>query len=101
MTTSGWQPVRMLDVAPAPAKDVEQDDPLEIIGVTFPSDLEIDRHTARCIVEEYALIGFGADRIRRLFASPKYVALHTLFRRYGPEFVEDSIAAVFPVKESS
>ncbi len=101
MSTGGWQPVRLLEVAPDPGKDAEADDPLEMIGVTYPSDPETDRDTARCIVEEYALIGFGTDEIRTLFSSPNYAALYRLFRRYGPAFVEESIAAVFPAGEHS
>jgi hypothetical protein len=99
MNSGDWQPVRLLDVAPVPRKEVEVDDPLELIGMTYPSDPEVDRLTAQCIVEEYALIGFGAPDIRALFHSPVYTALHRLFRQYGAEFVDESIAAVFDVKE--
>jgi hypothetical protein len=95
MSTGNWQPVRLLDVPPLPNKGVEADDPLEVVGVPYPTDPGADRFTAQCIVEEYALIGFGADEIRILFTSPNYVALHRLFRRYGEAFVDESIAAVF------
>jgi hypothetical protein len=95
MSTGNWQPVRFLEVAPAPSKGVEPDDPFEMVGVPYPSNPEADRFTARCIVEEYALIGFSADHVRALFTSPNYAALYGLFRRYGDSFVDESIAAVF------
>lgn len=101
MSTSNWQPVRLLDTASVPNKDVEADDPLELIGMAYPSDPEIDRLTAICIVEEYALVGFGAAEVRELFTSPNYEALHRLHRLYGSEFVEKSIAAVFGAKHNS
>ena len=86
---------------PVPNKTVEPDDPFEMVGVSYPSDPGVDRITARCIVEEYALIGFGADDVRRLFMSPNYAALYALFQRYGDEFVDESIATVFPTKGQS
>ncbi len=95
MSAGNWQPVRLLDVASLPNKTVEPGDPFERVGVSYPSDPEVDRYTARCIVEEYALIGFGADDVRELFTSPNYAALHVLYRRYGGEFVDEAIAAVF------
>ncbi len=98
MSVGNWQPVRLLDVAPAPNKTVEPDDPLEMGGVSYPTDPEVGRITARCIVEEYALIGFGADDVRKLFMSPNYAALYGLFQRYGDEFVDESIATVFGAK---
>lgn len=101
MSSNNWQPVRLLDVAPAPNKTVEADDPLEVVAVNYPSDPEIDRATARCIVEEYALMGFGQSKIRALFTSPHYAAVHRLFLRYGPEFVDMSIASVFGDQESN
>jgi hypothetical protein len=101
MSTGSWQPIRLLEVAPAASKATELDDPLEMIGVPYPSDPEVDRYTAQCIVEEYALIGFAADDVRRLFTSPNYAALYSLFQRYGDEFVDESIAAVFTPKGHS
>jgi hypothetical protein len=97
MSGGSWQPVRLLDVASLPNKTVEPEDPFERVGVSYPSDPEVDRYTARCIVEEYAMIGFGADDVRDLFTSPNYAALYSLYRRYGDEFVDESIANVFPV----
>jgi hypothetical protein len=101
MSTSSWQPIRLLEVAPVTHKATEPDDPLEMIGVPYPSDPEVDRYTAQCIVEEYALIGFAADDVRRLFMSPNYAALYSLFLRYGDEFVDESIATVFTAKGHS
>ena len=98
MSTGSWQPIRLLDVAPVAHKATESDDPLEMIGVPYPSNPDVDQYAAQCIVEEYAIIGFAADEVRSLFTSPNYAALYSLFLRYGDEFVDESIAAVFPSK---
>jgi hypothetical protein len=101
MSVDRWQPVLFLEVAPEPSKEVEEDDPLEVVRVSYTSNPEIDRFTAQCIVEEYALVGFGPSDVRALFMSPNYAALHALFQRYGSEFVDESIAAVFPTEGQS
>ena len=100
MKQEGWQPVRLLEVTAVPTKETEADDPFELVGMGYPSDPETDRFNARCFVEEYAMIGFGSAEIRGLFLSPRYGAMHGMFQRYGLDFVNESIAAVFPAQES-
>ncbi len=90
-----WRPVRILDIRPAADKAFEPEDPFELVGVPYPSHPEADHTIARCIVEEYALVGWGPADIRRLFTSPNYAALYAMFCRHGSEFVEQAIAAVF------
>ena len=55
-------------------KSLESNDPFELVGVNPPRglDIETDRETARCLIEEYALTGFSARDIVELFASPAY-----------------------------
>lgn len=86
----------MTDPRTGAAKPLEPDDPLSLVPVTFPVGAgdEADRHQARCIVEEYALIGWPADRIRELFHAPHYAATFGIFRRHGSDFVDAVIDEV-------
>lgn len=100
--TATWEPVRLLDVRPEidtdfkVEKDVEAEDPLELVGVTYPTDREADTIAARCFVEEYAMVGWRADDIAALFTSSEYAALYRMFSAYGFGFVHEAIASVFP-----
>jgi hypothetical protein len=78
-------------------KHLGSDDPFELVAVNPPRpiDLEIDRETARCLIEEYALTGFTAGETLELFASPAYTMPNAIFRRRGPLFVRELIAGVF------
>ncbi len=103
---TSWEPVRLLSVRSEPPaefkleKEVEAEDPLELVGVTYPTDRESDTIAARCFVEEYAMIGWRADDIAALFTSPEYAALYRMFSVYGFGFVQEAIASVFPDQRS-
>ena len=79
------------------SKAFDADDPLEMVAARYmvESPVDADREMARCIVEEYALIGWPARRIRRLFDSPAYPALRAIAGRRGAAFVDDVVDAVF------
>lgn len=78
-------------------KELASDDPLELVAVARPRsfDIETDRETAECLIEEYALTGFTAHEILELFASPAYVMPNAIFSRRGPNFVRELIEGVF------
>ena len=78
-------------------KDVESGDPFELVGTGFPVEDPdaADREAARCLVEEYALTGFSATEILRLFEMPMYAYPHAIYRRRGAAFVKDLVAEVF------
>ena len=78
-------------------KSLESNDPFELVGVNPPRgiDIETDRETARCLIEEYALTGFSARDIVELFASPAYTMPNAIFSRRGPAFVRQLIDGVF------
>ena len=78
-------------------KDLESDDPYALVGIGFPttSTHDADEQFARCLVEEFALAGFSAGEVARLFESPLYAASHAVFLRMGPDFVRSVIAGVF------
>ena len=100
---SGWEPVAfrhaspVRDVTTGREKEVENDDPYELVGVRFPvpEGVDADAHLARIFVEEYAVIGWTPVRIRELFDSPMFAGAHDLVRRRGPGIVDDAIATVF------
>lgn len=78
-------------------KAAESADPLELIGVPYQvvSREDDDRAMARCFVEEYALVGWDAERIRNLFLSPVYAGTHGIMRRRGMAFIDEVLAEVF------
>lgn len=78
-------------------KDLESDDPYALVGIGFPttSPDDADKQFARCLVEEFALAGFSAVEVARLFESPIYAASHEVLIRMGPDFVQSVITGVF------
>ena len=78
-------------------KDLESDDPYALVGIGFPTNSpnDADEQFARCLVEEFALAGFSALEVARLFESPLYAASHAVLLRMGPDFVRSVIAGVF------
>jgi hypothetical protein len=78
-------------------KDLEADDPYALVGIGFPTDSpnDADEQFARCLVEEFALAGFGAFEVALLFESPVYAASHSVLLRMGPDFVRSVITGVF------
>lgn len=87
----------MSPARPGEAKPFEGDDPLALVGVRYQqaAGVDGDHELARCLVEEYALMGWTADRVRRLFATPFFAGAHALYERRGSELVEQVILEVF------
>ena len=80
-------------------KGFEHDDPMELVGHTYPveSQVEHDQAAALTFIEEYALMGWPAGRIRGLFDSAEYTACFDIRNRRGDAFIDDLIANVFGV----
>lgn len=78
-------------------KSLEANDPFELVGVGHPADIDVetDRETARCIIEDYALTGFAASEILQLFASPAYGLPHAIYQRRGAGFVTGLVGEIF------
>ena len=78
-------------------KGLERDDPFELVGASFEvTDAErADARAARCLVEEFALSGFTAGEVRRLFETPMYGHPHAIYCRRGAGFVQGLIDQVF------
>ncbi|MGA7272493.1 MAG: hypothetical protein WB239_15585 [Acidimicrobiia bacterium] len=78
-------------------KGLDRDDPFELVGASFEvTDAErADTQAARCLVEEFALSGFSAGEVLRLFESPLYSHSHAIYHRRGAGFVQQLIDQVF------
>jgi len=81
-----------------PHDDPGPQDPLILVGVGLPSGPEAPREMAYVFAEEFARMGYGADRILGLFRQPFYAAAHGAYRTLGEPAVRaiiDECAAVF------
>jgi hypothetical protein len=64
-------------------KEFEADDPMELIGVVLPADAEAIQDMAYAFAEEFARMGFDANRIMRLFQQPFYAGAHQAYGALG------------------
>ena len=71
-------------------KKFEQEDPFEMVGVVLPEVMDHAALTemACCIVEELARMGYGRERLMRVFRDPFYKGPHAVYRSKGEEFVK-------------
>jgi hypothetical protein len=78
-------------------KSLEPGDPFAFTAVAYPVEEqeEADRAMGRCFIEEFALMGWSADRIRRLFGSGFFAGTHGILERRGEAFVDALIAETF------
>jgi hypothetical protein len=80
-------------------KSLEPGDPFAFTAVSYPVEdqEEADRAMARCFIEEFALMGWPADRIRRLFGTGFFAGTHGILERRGEAFVDALVAETFGV----
>ena len=77
-------------------KDFEPTDPLEPVAVAIATPgYDGTDAMARCFVEEFALMGWPAERIFKLFTLPTFAASHAVYCERGPDYVHRLIADVF------
>jgi len=81
-----------------PYDDPDTTDPLTLHGVAM--EVEDDsalRTMAECFVEEYARMGFSAERLLRIFRTPGYAGPNLAYRALGESYiarlVDEHIAA--------
>lgn len=74
------------------AKQAEPTDPLQLTGTAVAGG-DPD-YLARCLVEELAGMGHGADEILSVFRDPGYLAPHAFYRLRGDAAVRDLIEEV-------
>ena len=65
-------------------KEAEPTDPMELVCEIIPGDA---RFLAQCVIEEFALIGYGAEDLFTLFREPMYPMLNNILRKKGEAFV--------------
>jgi len=70
-----------------PTKDLEHDDPMNLVGMVLPGDAGQVETMAECIVEEYVRLGWDERRLFSLFASPMFLATHRIYRQKGEGYV--------------
>ena len=75
-----------------PAKPVEADDPLALVGVPVPVDEATFDEMAAVFVEEFVRDGWTDARLLAYFRSPYYAGLHVIWQRRGEAWVRDLIA---------
>jgi hypothetical protein len=66
-----------------PHKNTEADDPLELIGVVLPADLESTRDMAYVFAEEFARMGYDREHLFTLFKNPFYGGAYGAYRALG------------------
>jgi hypothetical protein len=72
-------------------RPAEVEDPFMLHANPVPGDPEV---MLRCLVQEYAWMGWGADEIIGLFRDPSYPALNELWHGQGGEWVCRRVAAL-------
>jgi hypothetical protein len=64
-------------------KDMEADDPMELVGVVLPADLEATREMAYVFAEEFARMGYDRNRLFSVFKNPFYGGAHGAYQALG------------------
>jgi hypothetical protein len=79
-----------------PYDDPDPTDPQVLVGVALPSSEEATREMAYVFAEEFARMGFDAQRVLSLFRDPFYAGAHGAYCSLGEEsirsIVEECIA---------
>lgn len=72
-------------------RPIEPEDPLTLHATAAPGDPEV---LLRCVVQEYAWMGWGVKQILALFREPGYPALNALLHAYGEAALGRRVAAI-------
>ena len=70
---------------------VEPEDPFTLRATPVGGDPEV---MLRCVVQEYAWMGWDAEQILGLFYDPFYPALNALLDHYGEAGIRERVSAV-------
>lgn len=62
-------------------KPAELNDPMELVGIALPEGDA--RAMARCVVEEYIMLGWDERQLMLLFSRPCFCATHRLYQALG------------------
>ena len=76
-----------------PYDDPDSTDPMTLHGVAVDVDDDSAlRAMAECFVEEYARMGFSAERLLRIFHNPEYAGPHLACLTLGAAWISGLIA---------
>ena len=70
-----------------PYKDLEHDDPMNLVGMVLPGEAGQVEAMAECIIEDYVRLGWDERRLLSIFASPMFLATHRIYRQKGEGYV--------------
>lgn len=84
-----------------PKDEPDPEDPMALVGVVCPAtgDAEIVE-MADSFVEEFARLGWSAEKVFKMFTTPFYAAAHRIYRLKGEAFIRDRITAAAPYFEA-
>ena len=55
----------------------------------------------RCMIEEYAMMGFSSELLMKMFKNPFYQAVHRVYASRGEAYVRELLDSVFHSSEES
>jgi len=87
-------------------KHLEGDDPYALVAARYPAEPGVDAEAvmARCITEEYALMGASHQKVMQLFRSRAFAGTHAILANRGEAFVQQIVDEVYgaaPAREVS
>ena len=73
-------------------KDIEPDDPMEMVGVELPGQTEEQlRDMVLCFTEEFVRNGWDENRILFVFRNPMYYGPYMAWKQKGTQYVRSAI----------
>ncbi len=78
-----------------PRDEFAHEDPMELVGMVVPGDLQTLDAMAEALVEEYVRMGWDEVRLMPLFENPRFLATHRIYREKGEAYVRDLIREVY------
>jgi hypothetical protein len=70
-----------------PYNDPDPTDPSILVGISLQTDADATMDMAYVFAEEFARMGYDADRLMGLFRNPFYGGAHDAYQRLGDEAV--------------
>jgi hypothetical protein len=82
-------------------KDLEDDDPMELVGMVMPADgEEMMEEMGRTFADEFLRMGYPPPAIVSLFRDPFYRAPHSLYLKKGEPYIVQMIEAVRAARQA-
>lgn len=75
-------------------KQIETDDPMELVGMVMPGEPGELEAMAECFVEEYVRLGWNETRLMTLFRSSMFMATNRIYRIKGEAWVRELIRRI-------